>query len=394
MEIDVIKNGGKRNLHVINKNVKQNDQNALRKVNEKAGMAVKESAHTKQGGDERQTVGIIQVGVIGCGYWGPKLARNFRNIPGAGLALISDRRQDRLDEMQSLYEDIRTTCDYQDVLHSNVDAVVIATPVHSHYRLAKEALEAGKHVFVEKPLAAHAYQGIELVELAAQKNLTLMVGHTFVYNPAVEAVREIVQTGQLGDIFYLNATRVNLGLLQPDINVMWDLAPHDISMLSYILNERPLSVSARGSVYINKYRDLHEVVYLNIVFTQGVLANLRLSWLDPVKQRSLTVVGSQKMLVYDDIADNKVVIFDKGIELYPYSVTEEEFRASYRHGEETVYPITWREPLQIECEHFINSLRTGTRPRSDGEQGVTVLKVLETAQRSLQNRGVDLLVEY
>lgn len=336
----------------------------------------------------------IRVGVIGCGYWGPKLARNFHDLPGTSLEAISDMRPDRLNEMKELYPETHTTHNHRDLFGDGIDAVAIATPVHTHYALAREALLAGKHVFVEKPLAAGSSQAIELVEIAAQKNLTLMVGHTFVYNPAVEAVREIVLSGQMGSIYYLNATRANLGLLQPDINVMWDLAPHDISMLSYILNMQPYSVSARGATFVNKYRKLPEIVYLNIVFESGIMANLRLSWLDPVKQRSLTIVGSQKMLVYDDIAENKVIIFDKGVDVYPYSVTEEQFRASYRHGDETIYPINWREPLLIECEHFADCIRNQKQPRSNGQQGVNVIKVLETAQRSLQNGGVELIVEY
>lgn len=336
----------------------------------------------------------LRVGVIGCGYWGPKLARNFHDLTGTSLEAISDMREDRLKEMKELYPETYMTHNHRDLLGDGIDAVVIATPVHTHYALAKEALLAGKHVFVEKPLASSSSQALELVEIASQKNLTLMVGHTFVYNPAVEAVREIVFSGQLGNIYYLNSTRANLGLLQPDINVMWDLAPHDISILSYILNTQPYSVSARGAAYVNRSRRLHEVVYLSILFEGGVMANLRLSWLDPVKQRCLTIVGSQKMLVYDDIAENKVIVFDKGVDVYPYSVTEEQFHASYRHGGETICPITWREPLLVECEHFADCIRNQKQPRSDGQQGVNVIKVLETAQRSLQNGGVELIVEY
>lgn len=336
----------------------------------------------------------IRVGVIGCGYWGPKLARNFHDLPGTCLEAVSDMRQDRLNDMKQLFPETHATSSHRDLLGDGIDAVAIATPVHAHYALAKEALLAGKHVFVEKPLASSSSQANELVEIASQKNLTLMVGHTFVYNPAVEAVREIVLSGQMGNIYYLNSTRANLGLLQPDINVMWDLAPHDISILSFILNMQPYSVSARGAAYVNRSRKLHEVVYLIIMFEGGIMANLRLSWLDPVKQRCLTIVGSQKMLVYDDIAENKVIIFDKGVDVYPYSVTEEQFRASYRHGGETIYPIDWREPLLVECEHFADCIRNQKQPRSDGQQGVNVIKVLETAQRSLQNGGVELIVEY
>jgi predicted dehydrogenase len=331
--------------------------------------------------------------LIGAGYWGPKLARNFHEIPGAVLKIVSDLRPDRLHEISRLFPDVITTANYENMF-KEVDAIIIATPVHTHYRLAKEALEAGKHVLVEKPITSSAGQAREMVDLASKNRLTLMVGHTFVYNPAVEAVHEIVQSGQLGDIFYLNATRANLGLLQPDINVMWDLAPHDISMLRYILGQEPVSVSACGAAYVNTRNRLHEIVYLTMFFNGGALANIRLSWLDPVKQRRLTIVGSKKMLVYDDIADNKVLIFDKGVELPAYSVTEEEFQASYRHGDESIYPLQWVEPLRVECNHFLECIRTGATPRSSGEDGLRIVQILETAQRSLMNHCVELNVEY
>jgi predicted dehydrogenase len=336
----------------------------------------------------------IKIGVIGSGYWGPKLARNFNDIAGAGLEMVADLREDRLAEIKQLYPEIRTTRNYEDLLASDLDAIAIATPVNTHYPLAKEALFAGKHLFVEKPITSNAAQADELVALAADQGLTLMVGHTFVYNPAVQAVREIIQSNQLGKIYYLNSTRVNLGLLQPDINVMWDLGPHDISILQYILGANPTRVSARGACFVNTTRNLQEVVFLVLFFEDGVMANLRLSWLDPVKQRRLTVVGRNKMLVYDDIAEDKVVIFDKGVEVPAYSVTEEEFRASYRHGDETVYPLEWVEPLRVECEHFLDCIRAGKKPISSGEQGAKVLRVLETAQRSLLNGGVELIIEY
>jgi predicted dehydrogenase len=336
----------------------------------------------------------LQIGVIGCGYWGPKLARNFRDLPGARLSSVSDLRGDRLAEIKKLYPEVSTTTNFRDLLNEGIDAVVVATPVHTHYALVKAALLAGKHVLVEKPITSESKQAEDLVELANQKGLTLMVGHTFVYNPAVQAVRKIIQSGGLGTVYYLNATRVNLGLLQPDINVMWDLAPHDISILRYILDKDPVTVSARGAVYINTFNKLPEVVYMTLFFDGDVMANLRLSWLDPVKLRRLTVVGSNKMLVYDDIADNKVVLFDKGVDVPPYSVTEDEFNASYRHGEESVYHFEWVEPLRAECACFIDCIRNGAESPSSGEHGVKVLRVLETAQRSLNNGGVELKIEY
>ena len=336
----------------------------------------------------------LKIGVIGCGYWGPKLARNIHQIPTANLVMVSDLRQERLEEFKELYPDIEITMNYKELLEDDLDAVLIATPVNTHYPLAKDALQAGKHVLVEKPITSDSTQAQELVDLAASSGLILMVGHTFEYNPAVETVREVIQSGELGEIYYLNSTRVNLGLLQPDINVMWDLAPHDLSIMRFILDADPVKVSARGGVYVNTVRNLHEVVYMTVIFDTGALANLRLSWLDPVKQRRITVVGSQKMLVYDDIVDDKVVVYDKGVEIQPYSVTEDEFHASYRHGEEKVASIEWAEPLRVECSHFLDCIRTGSTPRSSGEVGLRILKVLETAQRSLLNGGVELTIEY
>jgi predicted dehydrogenase len=336
----------------------------------------------------------LRIGVVGCGYWGPKLARVFNELPGATLAKVADLHEDRLADIKQRFETVTVTQNYQDLLEEDIDAIVIATPVTTHYRLAKAALLAGKHVLVEKPLTLNSAQARELVDLANERALKLMVGHTFVYNPAVEAVRAIIQSGDLGSIYYLNATRVNLGLLQPDINVMWDLGPHDISMIKFILGADPVTVSAHGTTYINTKRRLHEVVYMNMFFEGGIMANLRFSWLHPVKQRRLTIVGSQKMLVYDDIAADKVVIYDKGVEVLPYSVTEAEFHASYRHGDRTVTPLEWVEPLQLECAHFLDCIRTGESPRSDGEDGLKIVKVLETAQRSLMNKGVELQIEY
>jgi predicted dehydrogenase len=296
--------------------------------------------------------------------------------------------------MRELYPGAAITLDCRDLIKADLDAVAIATPVQAHYVLAKAALEAGKHVLVEKPITRRADRARELVDLAASRGLTLMVGHTFVYNPAVEAVREIIQSGELGTIFYLNSTRVNLGLLQPDINVMWDLAPHDLSILSFVLDGYPVSVSARGAVYVNTSGRLPEVAYLVLRFENGVTASLRLSWLDPLKVRSLIVVGSKKMLVYDDLAENKVIVYDRGVDVPPYSVTEEEFRASYRHGEETIVPLTWVEPLRAQCAHFLECIRTGKEPRSGGLAGLRVVQILETAQRSLMNGGVELGIEY
>ena len=328
---------------------------------------------------------MVKIGVIGCGYWGPKLARNFHELPETELAWVSDLSSERLTHMKSLYPNVQVTQDYRKLLQSDVDGVVVATPVFTHHRFGMEALKAGKHVLIEKPLASSVSEAQDLVNTADANDRILMVGHTFEYNPAVEAVREIVQSGTLGDIYYINATRVNLGLFQPDINVIWDLAPHDISILNYILDSQPWAVSARGEAFVQSKKGLHDIAYLTLRYPNRVMAEVRVSWLDPVKIRRYTVVGSQKMLVYDDIAHAKVVIYDKGVVVPPYSDTPEEFQLSYRHGAEQSYPIQWSEPLRNECREFAISVAQGRQPRSDGRSGLRVVQILEAAQRSLVN---------
>ncbi len=328
----------------------------------------------------------IRVGLIGCGYWGPKHARNLHELPGAELSWVCDLSQERLDHLTALYPEARATRDYQQVLASDVDAVIVATPVSTHHRLALDALRAGKHVLVEKPLTASVRQAEEIVAESERLGRVVMVGHTFEYNPAVEAVKAIVESGELGDLYYINGTRVNLGLFQPDINVVWDLAPHDVSILRFVLGMDPVKVSARGSAYVQVHRGIHDVAYLAFCYPNGVLADLHVSWLDPCKIRRYTIVGSHKMLVYDDIEpEKKILIYDKGVDLPPYSDTEVEFHLSYRYGDVTPYPVVWAEPLRRELEHFLQCIRQGCEPRSSARVGLRVVRVLEMAQHSLLN---------
>lgn len=329
----------------------------------------------------------VKVGVLGAGYWGPKLIRNFQEIPSADMAIVCDLREDRLAHIRELYPTTRVTTDYRDVLRSDVEAVAVATPIPTHHRLAKEALLAGKHVLVEKPLTANSEEAEDLVNLAEQRGLTLMVGHTFEYNPAVEYLRNLIANGELGRIYYINATRVNLGIFQPDINVVWDLAPHDVSILTFILGMLPVNVSARGAAYVRP--KIHDVAYLTLHFPNEVMADIRVSWLDPCKIRRITVVGSKKMVVYDDVEPTeKIKIYDKGVDVPPYSDTLEEFHLSYRYGDITTPAIPNVEPLRVECEHFLHCIRTGERPRSDGRDGLEVVRILEAATRSLLNGGM------
>lgn len=327
----------------------------------------------------------IRVGVLGCGYWGPKLIRNFYEIPGSDLRLVCDLRPERLEHIQNLYG-VQVTQNYQELLESDVAAIAIATPVSTHYELAMAALEAGKDILVEKPLAANARQAREMVELAEQRGCILMAGHTFEYNPAVEYLRNLIAQGELGTVYYVNATRVNLGIFQKDINVLWDLAPHDISILLYLLNMTPLSVSARGRAYVQ--RGIQDVAFVTLDFPNNIMADIRVSWLDPCKIRRITVVGSRKMVVYDDVEPTeKIKIYDKGVEVPPYSDTLEEFHLSYRYGDITTPAISTEEPLKIECKHFLECVRTRQTPRSDGRSGLRVVSILEAAEHSLDNGG-------
>lgn len=333
----------------------------------------------------------VKVGVVGCGYWGPKLVRNFYELPGCDLRLVCDLRPERLEHIQELYG-VGVTSRYTEVL-DEVDAVALATPVSTHYALARQALEAGKDVLVEKPLTADSQQARELVDLAERSGRLIMVGHTFEYNPAVEYLRGLIERGELGTIYYVSATRVNLGIFQKDINVLWDLAPHDISILIYILGMTPVTVSARGRAYVQ--RGIHDVAYVTLDFPNSVMADIRVSWLDPCKIRRITVVGSRKMVVYDDVEPvEKIKIYDKGVEMPPYSDTLEEFRLSYRYGDITTPPISTEEPLKIECKHFLDCVRSRQQPRSDGRSGLRVVSILEAADHSLNNGGLREEVVY
>ncbi len=328
----------------------------------------------------------VKVAVVGFGYWGPKLVRNFNDLPSAELAWIVDRDPERLQRARSAYPGARTTADYAAVLASDVEAVVIATPIRTHYALAKAALQAGKHVLVEKPLTASAAEAEELAWLADRRGLALMVGHTFEYNAAIRTLRDLVMSGELGDIYYVDAARLNLGLFQPDINVLWDLAPHDISILLYVLGLTPVAVSARGSASVRP--GIHDVAYVEVRFPNNILAHLHLSWLDPCKVRRVTIVGSRKMVVCNDLSEaEKIRIYDKGVER-PYETDQySDFHLEYRYGAVTIPYVPFREPLNVQCEHFIHCIRTGERPQSDGWVGAKVVHVLEQADRSLQSGG-------
>jgi predicted dehydrogenase len=290
---------------------------------------------------------MVGIGVIGAGYWGPKHIRNFSSLPDANLCGVADSDPSRLAVLRAQYPQLTLTSDYRVLLLlPALDAVVIATPVRTHVRLAREALLAGKHVLVEKPLAASESEAQELVDLARASGRVLMVGHTFLYHPAVRMLRDLVQQGELGDIYYVHAQRLNLGLFQRDINVVWDLAPHDISILMYVLGMEPTAASARG--YSHVQPSIPDVAHVDLLFPNGVHASIHVSWLDPKKVRRTTIVGSRKMVVYDDVQTlEKVRIYDKGVDAPPHTSGFGEFQLSYRYGNITIPHLRSDEPLQI-----------------------------------------------
>lgn len=328
----------------------------------------------------------VKIGVAGFGYWGPKLVRNLREMPGADLRSVVDLDAERLARVRAQYPGLQTTQSYDELLGSDVDAVVVATPIRTHFRLAKAALLAGKHVMVEKPLTATSAEGEELVDLAARMGLVLMVGHTFEYNAGIRALRDIVASGELGEIYYVDMARLNLGLFQADINVLWDLAPHDLSILLYVLQRDPVAVSARGTASVTP--GIHDVAYVELRFPDNILAHVHLSWLDPCKVRRVTIVGSKKMVVCNDLQEaEKIRIYDKGVHR-PYETDEfQDFHLAYRYGGISIPHIPFREPLRVQCEHFTECIRTGGQPQSDGRVGLKVVRVLEQADKSLQNGG-------
>ncbi len=329
---------------------------------------------------------MVNTGIVGCGYWGPKLIRSFHNLAEANLLTVCDLEESKLEQIRTQYPDVKTTSDLGDLLRDSVEAVVIATPVNSHYSIAKEALLHDKHVLVEKPLTDSSRQAEELIELAQNRNRVLMVGHTYEYHPAVVFLRQLVKSGELGEVFDIRANRLNLGLYRPDINVLWDLAPHDISIVLSLLDREPIAVRAWGASHI--YPEVCDVGHMELVFPNDVIAHIQASWLDPCKVRQITIVGSKKMVVYDDVSETeKIRIYDKGLVVPINDIKLTSWPPSYRDGDVTIPFISNAEPLKLECEHFLHCITEGKRPRSDGWAGLRVVKILETANRSLLDGG-------
>ncbi|MBX2818949.1 MAG: Gfo/Idh/MocA family oxidoreductase [Rhodothermaceae bacterium] len=335
-------------------------------------------------------VGLAQVGV---GYWGKNLLRNFAALPEAEVLQVCDQSPEILAKLRDQYSNLDTTDSFTDILtNDDVDAVIIATQTPQHYELAKEALKAGKHVFVEKPLAQTTEQAEELVALADQNDLRLMVGHLLMYHPAFTYVEDIINKGDLGDIRYIYSNRVNLGIIRQRENAFESLAPHDLSLALLFLNCNPVAVSATGQSFLQE--GIEDVAFATVFFENGKLAHLHTSWLDPHKIRKVTVVGSKKMAVIDDMeSTEKVRLYDKGVDLQPgekRSYTNYAEAMSLRTGDIVIPKITMKEPLRAECQHFLDCVLSGETPRSDGRNGLTVVRLLEAAQISLRQGGAQV----
>ncbi|MCL4858769.1 MAG: Gfo/Idh/MocA family oxidoreductase [Caldilineaceae bacterium] len=333
----------------------------------------------------------VRIAQVGYGYWGPNLARNFYQTPGAELAYLVDASDEAQARVRQLYS-CQVTSDLPVALADpTVTAVAIATPARTHFSLAKMALEAGKHVFVEKPLAMSSVEARELIAIAYMRQLTLMVGHVFEYNPAVRYIKEAVEADELGEIYYLYSRRVNLGRVQSDVNALWSIAPHDISVALYWLDRMPEAVSCQGASCLNGV--VEDVIFLTLHFPNNLLCHVHVSWLDPSKVREMTVVGSKKMIVYDDVsAEGKVRIYDKGVYRRGDPIYG-EFQYRLHSGDILIPRIDMREPLALECAHFVECVHTGQRPQTDGENGLRVVRVLEAGQRSLDAGGAKMALE-
>jgi predicted dehydrogenase len=329
----------------------------------------------------------IKVGVVGCGYWGPNLVRNFRSLPECSLKMMCDVSQERLKHLTGLYPEVKGEKSFENMLaNGDIDAVVVATSVKLHHGMAKAALEAGKHCLIEKPMAASSEQCAELVDIAKKNGLVLMIGHTFLYSPAVRKIKEIVDRGELGDIRYICARRLNLGLFQKDINVAWDLAPHDISIILHLLEEQPFSVNCRGSAHVTP--GIEDVTSMSLSFRKDRSAIIHSSWLDPRKVREMTIVGSKRMIVYDDVAQQeKIRIFDARVERPPHYDTFAEFHYAYHYGDTYAPYLKQEEPLKTECQHFLECINHGKEPLTSGTRGLELVRILEASSASLKLGG-------
>ena len=342
-----------------------------------SGVAIRSSA--------RRDSGVVRVGVIGYGYWGPNIVRNFHGLDACEVVAVCDKSTKALARAQKTYPGVQMTTDFDDILKStDIDAVAVITPVWTHYDLAKKALENGKHVFVEKPFTSNSAQAQELIELAARRNLRIMVDHTFLFSGAVRKIREVIDAGTLGSLYYFDSTRVNLGLFQHDVSVVWDLAPHDLSVMDYVIGVRPEAVVSTGAKHLNGHADM---AFITVYFPGEIIAHVNVNWLSPVKVRTTLIGGKDKMLVWNDLeADEKIKIYDKGVQMTSREGVY-DLLVSYRSGDVWAPKVEQTEALKVELSYFLDCINKNVTPINDGEAGLRIVRLLESADRSLKERG-------
>ncbi|MCX6967716.1 MAG: Gfo/Idh/MocA family oxidoreductase [Verrucomicrobia bacterium] len=334
----------------------------------------------------------ISIGVVGCGYWGPNLIRNFKLLRQCHMKAMCDASQERLKHLKTLYPDVQGLTDFCEMLKDPaLDAIVVATPVKHHYPIAKASLCAGKHTFIEKPMASTSAECEELIEIAHQNGLVLMIGHTFLYSSPVRKIVEIVQNGDIGEIRYINSRRLNLGLFQKDINVAWDLAPHDISIILHILGEPPVSVNCQGNANVTS--QIEDVTNMSMIFRNKRFATIQSSWLEPRKIREMTIVGTRRMILYDDVQTlEKIRIYDVRVDRPPHYDTFADFHYSYHYGDSYIPKLAQEEPLKTECQHFLDSIEGKTQPLTGGREGLEMVRILEASSQSLRQNGAPVLL--
>lgn len=338
---------------------------------------------------KKDSVSVIRIGVIGCGYWGPNLIRNFSKLEECQVVAVADHEPSKLKAVSRLYPRVETMTSAEDLLSRKaIDAVVLTTPISTHYDLACRALRRGKHVFVEKPMTATVAEAEKLIELADRAHRVLMVDHTFIYSGAVRTIKDLIESGEIGETYYYDSVRVNLGLFQHDVNVLWDLGPHDFSIMTHLLDRKATSVSAVGARLLRSENwQAESLAYVTIELSHGILAHFHLNWLSPVKIRRTLIGGSKKMIVYDHLdPDNQVKVFDKGVEIHTERERYQRL-VQYRTGDMRAPKIDQTEALEVACRHFLACVTNRKRPLTDGHAGLQVVKLLEAAQQSMENHG-------
>jgi predicted dehydrogenase len=330
---------------------------------------------------------VINIGVIGYGYWGPNLVRNIFEVPEASVSAVSDMRQDRLRLVNSRYPSLRVSTDYRSLIDDpEIDAIAIATPVHAHFEVALEALRGGKHVLVEKPMTSTSEEALRLIDEADRRNLVLMIDHTFVYTGAVRKIKHVVASGMLGDVYYYDSTRINLGLFQRDVDVIWDLAVHDLAIMDYIIPSVPCAVAATGINHV--IGGTENLAYLTLFFEENLIAHVSVNWLSPVKIRRTLIGGSKQMVVYDDMEPSeKIKIYDKGITITNGPDSLYKAMVNYRSGDMFAPQLDVSEALKVELQHFVDCVENGTTPITGGLAGLRVVSILESASQSMRQRG-------